>query len=1089
MLRTFSICAIALLFLGGRVRPADYFVSTQGDDGNGGLSRTAAFRTVQKGVDTLKPGDTLTVMPGEYGQNVRRKQIGSQDQDTVIRAQIPGTVTLRGDVPAPAFREVKGQDYVYVADFDAADHVSAVNELDTLTILDAVPNASELAYVPGAFHYDKKAAKLYLSSSDWRPPSEHRYTVSVIPTHGFYLYDAHRVIIEGLTVTGFYADHEMPRHDYTLNGTWGLFLAGAKNCVICNCRAYLNAQGIGVNSLARPGYRPGEYGGNVIETCVAWGNGSPLGVGDRGGITLVQTRRDLVRNSRSFLNADYGINIRSGNREHTEEDKSRLVGNIAWGNGKADVKIKTGFDNIYATERTVAMHPSNDYDPSYCLLEDADPNKIPASNIVLQAEKDLDLDVEFADPENRDYRLQATSRFRGDQPGGDKGPYAYKENIFYVGPRGDDKADGLSVANAWRTLGRAVRDLKPGDTVYMEPGEYRGKLELRAEGDEGRPVAMRGRGKGPVTIVRGVRVTEARHIEFKRLNFQGGVYLRDAEAVAFSNCRFLGEDTGLQAAKTAGLAVWHCEFSDFGQAGIALTGCSGVDLRGNLYDNRNGVGVRTDAFEAVLYSAYNAYRNTTAAWQVDGRILSVGHAGHDTHVRDMEGLVALKTGGPLGRPVGPYRDEQPQKEMRLVQAPVVHSTSATTANVEWRTSLPSVCGVAWGDTPECKNRESFLVDCFASCSLTGLKPGATYCVRLTSLQVPREMADKIKAERVELEAEPVSFTTLASRPAPRTLYVAADGDDGNRGLDRANAWRTIQHAADNVRPGDTVRIAGGTYTERVRIRATGAAGAPITFACMPGEKVRLSGAGKKLNRAFIAGGKSHLRFDGFYFKDFSREPLHVSNWPVRLAGNFQLYRCHDIKVSRCFADGRGGYSARFISALQVDHLAIENCVMMNKMSGSMVLRQCPTLRMEHTVICRPMITCFYLLNEAKHSAVMNHNIFTDMLAKKAKHNIYLFYGRCPQMRNNCYFLRQFPPEERHLFGKSTAADLKEHIHDPVFADPKFPGDPSPDTEGFPPDRLMQTSLDLDFSSFFATNPEVVKRGIGLQPAAFRDFGF
>lgn len=42
---------------------------------------------------------------------------------------------------------------------------------------------------------------------------------------------------------------------------------------------------------------------------------------------------------------------------------------------------------------------------------------------------------------------------------------------------------------------------------------------------------------------------------------------------------------------------------------------------------------------------------------------------------------------------------------------------------------------------------------------------------------------------------------------------------------------------------------------------------------------------------------------------------------------------------------------------------------------------------------------------------------------------------------------------------------------------------------FPPDRLMNPALALDFSSFFATDPEVVKRGIGLQREAFEDFHF
>jgi hypothetical protein len=30
---------------------------------------------------------------------------------------------------------------------------------------------------------------------------------------------------------------------------------------------------------------------------------------------------------------------------------------------------------------------------------------------------------------------------------------------------------------------------------------------------------------------------------------------------------------------------------------------------------------------------------------------------------------------------------------------------------------------------------------------------------------------------------------------------------------------------------------------------------------------------------------------------------------------------------------------------------------------------------------------------------------------------------------------------------------------------------------------------LDFDAYFATNPAVIAKGIGLQPEAFRDFGF
>ena len=37
--------------------------------------------------------------------------------------------------------------------------------------------------------------------------------------------------------------------------------------------------------------------------------------------------------------------------------------------------------------------------------------------------------------------------------------------------------------------------------------------------------------------------------------------------------------------------------------------------------------------------------------------------------------------------------------------------------------------------------------------------------------------------------------------------------------------------------------------------------------------------------------------------------------------------------------------------------------------------------------------------------------------------------------------------------------------------------------------MLDASLKLDFDSFFTTNPELIKRGIGLQPEAFKDFHF
>ena len=139
---------------------------------------------------------------------------------------------------------------MYVADFDFAGEVPAVNEIDTLTILKRMPNSSELEFLPGTFFHDARAGKLYISTSDMRPEAAHRYSVSVIPTHGVHLIRPRRVTVEGLAFTGYSAMELLHYREETAGGVWGLFVVNGKGCTVRDCRAYLNAWGIGFNSSA-----------------------------------------------------------------------------------------------------------------------------------------------------------------------------------------------------------------------------------------------------------------------------------------------------------------------------------------------------------------------------------------------------------------------------------------------------------------------------------------------------------------------------------------------------------------------------------------------------------------------------------------------------------------------------------------------------------------------------------------------------------------------------------------------------------------------------------------------------------------------
>ena len=90
----------------------------------------------------------------------------------------------------------------------------------------------------------------------------------------------------------------------------------------------------------------------------------------------------------------------------------------------------------------------------------------------------------------------------------------------------------------------------------------------------------------------------------------------------------------------------------------------------------------------------------------------------------------------------------------------------------------------------------------------------------------------------------LSAIGLAGRAAQAAVYVvdqAAPGAaDTNPGTE-ASPFKTVQHAADLVKPGDTVYVMDGRYEERVKVAASGAEGQPITFQAMPRRSARVWG--------------------------------------------------------------------------------------------------------------------------------------------------------------------------------------------------------------------------------------------------------
>ena len=104
-------------------------------------------------------------------------------------------------------------------------------------------------------------------------------------------------------------------------------------------------------------------------------------------------------------------------------------------------------------------------------------------------------------------------------------------------------------------------------------------------------------------------------------------------------------------------------------------------------------------------------------------------------------------------------------------------------------------------------------------------------------------------------------------------WVATTGNDNNPGTE-ASPFRTIQRAAHAAQPGDTVRIAAGSYDGWNAVRS-GTPNNPITFAGV-GANTLIDGSGRS-GRGFFADHKSHIAIESMAFRWWQRDGLFVKD--------------------------------------------------------------------------------------------------------------------------------------------------------------------------------------------------------------------
>jgi len=185
---------------------------------------------------------------------------------------------------------------------------------------------------------------------------------------------------------------------------------------------------------------------------------------------------------------------------------------------------------------------------------------------------------------------------------------------FHVSASGDDAADGLDKATAWRTFRRATAQAGPGDTVLVHPGRYPETLRPRIAGAPGRPVVFQSvEPRGAVidlmqTLPCGVEIANVDNVQVKGFKLVNGRFgegtnfrVSNARNVRLSDCHVdyppgmsfeklrLGHG-GLIAVDSPGIEAENNVFL-CGVVGVAVSNCPGARIASNTIIGEGNYGV------------------------------------------------------------------------------------------------------------------------------------------------------------------------------------------------------------------------------------------------------------------------------------------------------------------------------------------------------------------------------------------------------------------------------------------------------------------------------------------------------------------
>jgi parallel beta-helix repeat protein len=942
---------LLFLLLSLNLSATEYFVAKNGNNANPGTSKVKAFLTIKKGVATLQSGDVLTIGPGEYFESIWCKEPG-----VTIKAEIPGTVLFRGDVDAPAFKKTPGLDFVWEAKLVKAPQ--AVNERDSLTIYTSMSTPVETDDKASTYHYDQKKQKLYVHTSDSKAPDKHFLTLSMIRDFGLMFRKASDITVDGLAFTGYNCSSH---GGFPGNGTkWGLYTSSraSRNVQFRNCTAFLNGGGIAINKAQNC----------LIENCTAYANYSPFSSSGGNIIIWTPAKDSIERGNLTFRSARNGLRFYGSNAVNCRQEY-----NIAYDNKYGDIWIK-GRNNLNSSGKGNVSFGMHSVDNSVnCIFKSPGGFKNTSKDRNIYINRKLDMNKEFVDPYNLDFRIQSDSKFRGKN----QAPYPYKNEVLFLSSKGSDSNDGSSVKKAFKTLKKALAALKKNDTLYILPGKYNDDLANFASG-----VTIRKRGLGKV-FLKSLKITGVKQT-VEGIIFTQPSSLTKSRETKLKNCVFV-KDFAAKALTNANIS--HCSFI----AKFLVTGAVGANLNSNIFNASSQIENSKNT-----YAAYNAFAEKIAFGNYS--IIAKPVFEKTYYIKN---AAKFNGRGALAMPIGPFQRIREKQQVKFAGVNL-SGVGKNSASLNWNVTRND-CGTTlkYGNTPKLTQKVKYIFGSGTklNSSMINLKPRRKY-YSVVQITPPVDELFTVGAPNpgAKIQSKILEFTTLSKNPAPKTYYVSKQGSDNNNGTSRKQAFLTIRKAASIASGTDTVIVGRGRYSEFIPVLNSGNDDGWLTFKSAPGEKVWLDGNQQKRAIAFLINGKKHILIDGFYFANFWNQ--NNRQCPVTVYGG------QSNRVTRCFYDGRVvvGYTPPFIGGTWTKDFTLDNSFVTRAFHG-IIFYRCDTITIKNNVFYMNQINAMSF-GATTGRILVSHNIIVDNTLMKYRNPV-IYTSNLDKLidEKNCYFMR------------------------------------------------------------------------------------